>query len=278
MRRLLLNVSDMVCKKLFFLGIFLSCISVFAQKNTEDEELEIDSKTLAYGLSTNNFSGIIGGVVLRNSFPVSVRKNKPVYRYLSIEVVNIQNPREEKIITLSGGRYVYGKTNYLFSIRPQYGREFSVFKKDSDNGIGLSVVFAGGPSFGLEKPYYIKYSNKTGEAAQSVPFNPDIHKVSSNISGAGNIFQGFFKNLKLNPGLHFKAAANIDINTFNDKVTGIEIGTLIEAYSRRPEILASRFSSNPQVFPTFYLTLYLGNKKLVKKIDKLNGIGKRIKR
>ncbi len=268
----------MVHKKLFLFFVLLVSLAVNAQKKTDDEELEIDTKTLAYGVTTNNFSGILGGVVLRNSFPVSMRNNKPVYRYLSIEAVNLKNPKEASILSVYGTRYVYGKTHYLFSIRPQYGREFSVFKKDGDNGVGLSLVFAAGPSFGLEKQYYIKYSNKAGEAAQTVPYNPDIHKNSSNISGAGNIFQGFFKNMKFNPGLHFKAAANIDINTFNDKVTGIEIGTLIEAFSKRPEILAPRFSQNPQIFPTFYLTLYLGNKKLVKKIEKLNGIGERIKR
>jgi hypothetical protein len=252
----------------FFL---LISIQIFAQKNTEDEPTEISTKTLAYGLTTNNFSGIIGGGVLRNSFPVSIRNNKPVYRYLAIEAVNIKNPREANILSVYGSRYVYGKRNYFFSIRPQYGREFSVFKKDGENGIGFSLVFAGGPSFGLEKPYYIKYSNKAGEAAQTVPFDPNIHKNSSNISGAGNIFQGFFKGLKVIPGLHFKAAANIDMNTFNDKVTGIEIGTLLEVFSRKPEILSTRFSSNPQVFPTLYFTLYFGNKKLVNKIDKLNG-------
>jgi hypothetical protein len=267
--------------------VFLLAISfeITAQKSSEDEPTEISTKTLAYGLTTNNFSGIIGGGVLRNSFPVSIRNNKPVYRYLAIEAVNIKNPREANILSVYGSRYVYGKKNYFFSLRPEYGREFSVFKKDGENGIGFSLIFAGGPSIGLEKPYYIKYSSKAGEAAQTVPFDPNIHKNSSNISGAGNIFQGFFKGLKVIPGLHFKAAANIDMNTFNDKVTGIEVGTLLEVFSKKPEILASRFSSNPQVYPTFYFTLYFGNKKLVNKIDKINGkidkindIGKRIKR
>jgi hypothetical protein len=264
-------------KNLAVFLLLISSVSLFAQKNNEDEELEISTKTLAYGLTTNNFSGIIGGGILRNSFPVTQRKGKPVYRYLAIEAVNIKNPRETNITTY-GSKYVFGKTNYLFSIRPEYGREFSVFRKDGENGVGFSLIFAGGPSFGLEKPYYIKYSSKTGESPQSVPYNPDIHKNSSNISGAGNVFQGFFKNLKVNPGLHFKAAANIDMNTFNDKVTGIEIGTLIEVFSRKTEILANRFSENQQVYPTLYLTLYFGNKKLVNKIEKLNGIGERIKR
>jgi hypothetical protein len=263
--------------KLLVALLLLTTVNLFAQKGA-DEDTEISTKTLAYGLTTNNFSGIIGGGVLRNSFPVTQRKGKPVYRYLAIEAVNIKNPREANILSVYGSRYVYGKKNYFFSLRPEYGREFSVFKKDGENGIGFSVIFAGGPSIGLEKPYYIKYSTKAGDAAQTVPYDPNIHKNSSNISGAGNIFQGFFKGLKVIPGLHFKAAANIDMNTFNDKVTGIEIGTLLEVFAKKPEILANRFSSNPQVYPTLYFTLYFGNKKLVNKIDKLNAIGDRIKR
>jgi hypothetical protein len=43
-----------------------------------------------------------------------------------------------------------------------------------------------------------------------------------------------------------------------------EVGTVIEFFSSKPEILSSKFSDNPQAFATVYLTLYFGNKKLLK--------------
>jgi hypothetical protein len=267
----------MFSKYKIFLLLLLSGLVGFAQSKEEDEETKIDTKTLAYGLTTNNYSGIIGGVILRNSYPVDSRNGKTIFRYLAIEAVNIKNQREVNILSTYGSKYVYGKTNYLFSLRPEYGREYSFFKKDGESGVGFSVLVAGGPSIGLQKPYYIKYANKAGESPQTVAFNPDIHKNTSNITGAGNIFQGFFKNLKVNPGLHLKVASNIDFNAFSDKVSGLEIGTLLEVYSKTPEILSTKFSKNQRFYPTLYLTLYFGNKKIVKKIDKINGITDRFK-
>jgi hypothetical protein len=78
-----------------------------------------------------------------------------------------------------------------------------------------------------------------------------------------------FTGLKFVPGVHAKIATNIDISTFNNNVTGVELGTLLEVFAKQPEILAPKFSDNPQTFATLYLTLYFGNKKLVK--NKKNG-------
>jgi hypothetical protein len=260
-------------KALVFVFILVFSVELsFSQAKEEDEEFKLDTKTLSYGLSHNTFSGLIAGGVLRNSFPVSIRNNKPVYRYLALELINIKNPRESTTLSVFGSRYVYGKENYLFSIRPEYGREFTLFKKDGENGVGLNWIVAAGPSIGLEKPYYIKYASKAGESPQTVAFNPDIHKNTQNITGSGNIFQGLFKDLRFNPGLHLKVSTAIDMNTFQDKVTGIEVGTTMELFFKEPNILADKFATNQRFYPSLYLTLYFGNKKLVKKIEKLNDL------
>jgi hypothetical protein len=255
-------------KKLIFIISFLNIPFLgLAQNNTEDTG--IDTKTLSYGITTNNYSSLLGGVILRNSFPVSKRKNNPVNRYISLEAINIKNPREQNVLSAYGSKFVFGKTNYFFSVRPQYGREYYFFQKDEENSIGLSIIVAGGPSIGISKPYYIKYTNSKGDSPQTVAYNPDIHTNTSYIIGAGNILQNLTNGLKFNLGLHAKVAANIDISTFNNNVTGLEIGTLFEAFTKKPEILAPKFSDNPQTFATVYLTLYFGNKKLVK--NKKNG-------
>jgi len=234
----------------------------FAQK---EEEESIDTKTLAFGATTSNFTSLIGGVVVRSSTPVSVRKNKTVYRYLAIEAVNLKNPREYSQFTGFGPKYTMGKRNYLFSVRPEYGREYAVFQKTRDSNIGLSLIFAAGPSLGFLKPYYVRYEDNNA----FVQFDPNI---KGNIVGVGGILKNGFRGMKFTPGLHAKIAANIDINTFNDNVTGLEIGTTVESFFKKPEILASTFSDNPQTFVSVYLTLYFGNKSIVKKKDAGNGI------
>ncbi len=242
-----------------FFSVFFIYFNAFGQIN-DTQEIE-DTKTLAYGVTTNNYSGILGGFVIRSSTPISSKKGKPIHRYISLEAVNLKNPREQNILSPYGGKYVFGKTNYFFSIRPEYGREFYLFPKNGDKSIGVSAIIAAGPSLGIEKPYYIKFISGRGENPRTAPFNPDIH-TKANITSGASIIQGLFTGMKVIPGVHFKAAANLDMSTFNNKVTGFEIGTVVEFFSKEPEILSHQFSNNPQSFATVYLTLYFGNQKL----------------
>jgi hypothetical protein len=248
-------------KYLPFLGLLFFTFLANAQETIEKE----DTKTLAYGLSTNSHSGLLGGFVLRSSTPLTSSNGKVVHRYIGLEAINVKNSREKSMISPYGGRFVFGKTNYLFSIRPQYGREFYIFTKEGENSIGFSGILAAGPSLGLEKAYTIKYISNRGESPQTVAYNPDIHTNMANITGAGSLLQGFFKGISIIPGAHLKAAINLDMSTFNNNVTGIELGTGFEFFSRKPEILTSKFSNNAQAFSSVYLTLYFGNKKLLKK-------------
>ncbi len=252
--------------RLLVIGFLLIGHLAFSQRKSREEPSEIEqTKTLGYGVTTNTNSGLLGGVVVRSSTPISFnKKNMPIHRYLAIEAINIRHPKE-RILVGYGTRFSYGKTNYLFSVRPEYGREWYFFPKTAENSIGLSGILAFGPSIGLEKPYYIKYNNNNSDTPQVMPYNPDIHTDINNILGSAGILQGLFNGIKVNPGAHIKAAANLDMSTFGDNVTGFELGTTLEFFARRPEILTSKFTSNPQVFVSAYLTLYFGNKKLLKK-------------
>lgn len=249
--------------------IFLAFINAsFAQK-TEEEEEAIDTKTLAFGVTTSNYTGLIGGLIARSSTPISNKNGKTTYQYIGLEILNLKNPRESNQFAGFGPRYVYGKRNYLLSIRPQYGREFTLFQRTKDSNIGLSLIAAAGPSIGLLKPYYVKYQDQNSY----VQYDPNIR---NSITAVGGLLKNGFKGIKLNPGLHAKLASNIDINTFNDNVTGFEIGTTIEYFFKKPEIITPILSDNPQTFVSVYLTLYFGNKKIVqpkKKTSKKSGNG-----
>jgi hypothetical protein len=88
--------------------------------------------------------------------------------------------------------------------------------------------------------------------------------------GSAGIFQGLFRNLGFVPGIHGKAAINIDMNTFGDNVTGFEVGFTVDVYSRSPRIMAEQFTSNKQVYSAAFLTLYFGNKKIKQLINPIN--------
>ncbi|MFN3849422.1 MAG: hypothetical protein ACK4NY_08345 [Spirosomataceae bacterium] len=243
-------------------GVFLllANLSSYAQRKSKKDESEKEFekfKMFAYGVTTNTNSGLLGGFVVRHSQAVGRYKNLPAHRYLALEAVNIKHPKERVEGSLIG-RLIFGKENYLFSIRPQYGREIIFFKKYGEEGIGISAIIAAGPSIGLEKPYFIKYDRGGRSGPATEAYSPTIHTDINRIQGAANIWTGIGKS-KIIPGGHIKLAANIDMNTFGNNITGFEIGFTAEAFSRRPEIMA--FATNQQVFTSGFVTLYFGNKK-----------------
>jgi hypothetical protein len=249
-----------------FFNIFLVLLSIstFAQRKTSTpapKKTSADYKMLAYGATTNTNSGLLGGFVIRHSSAVGSMKGHPLHRYIAIEAINIKHPKEKSEPTSIANRFIYGKTNYLFSVRPQYGREIVYFKKNGEDGIGISLILAGGPSIGIQKTYYIKFDRTGRGLIEIVQYDPSIHKELNRIQGSAGIWQEFFKNMELNPGVHFKVAANIDMNTFGNSLTGFEIGLTAEAFSKKPEIMSSKLTQNAQFYTSGYLTIYFGNRK-----------------
>jgi len=233
------------------------------------QEIE-DSKTFSYGLTTSTQSGLIGGLVFRHSRPVDIRNGKYINRYLALEAVNIQHPKERSLAQFTGTRLAVGKENYFFAIRPEYGREWFLFNKSGDQGIGLSGILAGGPTLGIEKPYYIRYRTDVNRNPEIVAYNADIHNNVGNIVGSAGIWHGLLRDLEFIPGLHAKAALNIDMNTFGDNITGFEAGFTIDVFPRSPVIMAEQFTTNRSVYTAAFLTLYFGNKKVKKLINPSN--------
>ena len=249
---------------IYFSAFILAALTGHAQRKDAVEQKGIldNPKLFAYGLTTNTRSGIIGGFVFRSSIPTNKDIKKPVNTYLAIEAVNIKHPKENFSPTPVVSKYVIGKTNYLFSIRPEYGKEWYMFKKGNEASIGLSGILAVGPSFGIQKPYYIKYGAFNSEKSVLTIYDPDVHTDINSISGAAGIWQGFLNNSKIIPGFHVKAATNIDMNTFGDNVTGFELGTVLEFFTKTPEIMTPKLVENQRTFVSAYLTLYIGNKRL----------------
>lgn len=240
----------------------ISFISL-GQRRSKIADSEDAYKTFtSIGLTTSTNSGILGGAVFRQSSALSSKLfGKNQYRYLAVELVNVKHPKElaeQDFVT--GARLVYGKENYLFVIRPEYGREITLFNRHEDEGISISGILAAGPSIGLEKPYMIKYQTADGRTVTQ-PFDPVKHTSSSQstgIVGAGSFFQGFGQS-KIVPGLHLKAALSFELSAFRENVTGIEIGFVTEAFTRKIDIMA--YAENKSFYTSGFITLYFGNKK-----------------
>lgn len=247
---------------LFSILLILVMSSSYAQqKSLPKKKTSEDYKMFAYGVTTNTNSGLLGGFVVRHSQAVGTFRGNVMHRYIALEAVNLKHPKEKAEPTSIANRYIFGKRNYFFSLRPEYGRELVFFKKHGEDGIGISLIAAAGPSIGLQKPYYIKYDKNGRGAVEIVQYDPNIHKEINRIQGSAGIWQEFFKGMTINPGVHAKLAANIDMNTFGNSLTGFEIGITSELFSKTPEIMSNQLTTNAKFYTSGYLTIYFGNRK-----------------
>jgi len=233
-------MKKIVC--LFFV-IILSAGIGYAQENDYDYTSEA-----IWGINKNRFSGLIGGFIFR--FSRSIKPNH--YRTIGFELINVKHPAESRVVSRTGNYFIVGKTNYLFAIRGQYGRDIVLFKKAPQQGVQITASGSVGPSIGLEAPYYIEYNQFVRE-----PYNPAVHRIE-NITGSGFIFQGLFQST-LVLGLNIRAAMSFEFGTFKSNVSGFEIGALLDAYARKIEMIPE--ADNYAIWPSVYITLFYGSRK-----------------
>lgn len=225
--------------------------------NLEDEEEDYSTIT-TYGITTNTNSGLLGGLVFRHSTRLENELfGRRQYRYLGLELVNVRHPKELSQSSNTGSRFTPGKQNYLFALRPQYGREIILSNRNNDEGISINGIVAVGASLGILKPYYIQYQVRPG-IVRTEAYDPVKHTDLGNILGSGNLLQGL-GNSKIIPGINAKLAFSFELSAFRSNLTGLEVGFLTEVFSKAPIIIP--FAENRSLFTSGYVTLFFGNKK-----------------
>ena len=228
-----------------------------SKTNLEEEQEEYSTIT-TYGITTNTNSGLLGGFVFRHSTRLENELfGRPQYRYLGLELVNVRHPKELSQSSNTGSRFTPGKQNYLFALRPQYGREIILSNRNNDEGISINGIVALGASLGILKPYYIQYQVRPG-VVRTEAYDPVKHTDLGNILGSGNILQGL-GNSKIIPGVNAKIAFSFELSAFRSNLTGLEVGFLTELFSKAPIIIP--FAENRSLFTSGYVTLFFGNKK-----------------
>jgi hypothetical protein len=215
------------------------------------------SSVLTFGATTNTNSGLLGGFVVRKANRLAnTLFGKTQFRYLALEVVNVRHPKEVPIPSGTGARFTPGKLNYLFMLRPQYGREIILSSRNGDEGIAINGILAAGLSLGIVKPYYVQYQVRPG-VVKIEPYDPAKQSLES-ILGTGGFLQGLGES-QIVPGINFKAALSFELSAFRSNLTGIEIGFLAEILSQKVTIMP--FADNKNTFTSAYLTIYFGTKK-----------------
>ena len=202
--------------KIFLILLFIPSL-LFAQIEVDEYESEF-----IWGINKNTSGGLIGGLTFRKSRKIGEK----LYQSIGLELMNVKHPQEYQIRSNAGTTFIYGKINYLYAFRFQYGRELILFRKAPQQGVEIKAVAAVGPTIGLLAPYYIEYSpdgntnpNNT-KRAQFDPNNPN-HGISQ-IIGSGYLFQGINES-KVRVGANLKMGLSFELGTIKSNVTGFEL-------------------------------------------------------
>ena len=242
-------------KKWFFLtlaGVGISCFS-FAQ--TQDS-YEYNSE-FTWAINKNSSGGLIGGFI----FKKARKLNNRLLETFGIEIMNVKHPLEvRKSSRATGNFFIYGKSNYLYTLRLQYGRDLILFTKAPQQGVEIKAVLAAGPSIGIVAPYYIERSVDNSYFVtvreQYDPNNPN-HNFN-NILGTGNLFQGIGES-NIQMGINIKAGLNFELGTIKSQVTGFEVGFLLDTYFNKVILMPT--ATNYNMFPTVYFSLFYGSRR-----------------
>ena len=209
-----------------------------------DEEYEVEN---VFGIKNATNGGLISAILFRHSRKI----NENSLLHLGIEIANTKHPRESRSTTFTGSNFILGKSNYLFSIRPTYGREKIFFKKAPQQGVRISGLVAAGPSIGLESPYFVDLGGTTAQ------FDPTIHRASD-IQGNAGPFRGLFRSQVVLGG-YFKAALTFETNSSKSRVFGVEAGFNIEAFTR--EIIIIPDASRKSTYTAAFIGIYFGRRR-----------------
>ncbi|MFT6865534.1 MAG: hypothetical protein ACJA08_000355 [Cyclobacteriaceae bacterium] len=229
----------------FILLIFLSN---WASAQFEDE---FDYSTeFTWGINKNTHSALIGGF----AFKWGQQKKSGLFHTYAIDILNVTSPKEQKYYaSTSGTNFIWGKANYLYSIRFLYGREKLLYKKAPQQGVQISTLFGGGPTWAIISPYYVLGTNGTYSK-----YTVDVFPSRSSIGGSGKIFQGLGES-EHQIGLNAKAGLSFEFGAFKNSVAGLEAGLAVEAFTKKIPIMAE--SENQAIFRSLYFTLYWGKRR-----------------
>ena len=218
------------------------------KKERSDEEPTYKNEWL-YGLNFNTNGGLLGGVMFKYGRTLKDRQ----FHGFSVEMVNVKHPKERRFpIPATGASFIPGKSNYLYIVRPQYNREYTLFKKAREQGVQVNAMLSLGPSLAVVAPYLVEIDQR-----QVVQYNPIVHDLSQ-ITGLGGFMEGLSQ-ADIKVGASFKSSLFFELGTGNRNVTGFEVGFTLDAYN--DEIVIMPQAKNRSVYTAGFVTFFYGIRK-----------------
>lgn len=186
-------------------------------------------------------------------------KSSRVATIFQVELNEKKHKKEKRISLFTGFNFnslVYGKMNNFYQLKFGVGQQRIIGGKGNKNGVGVMAIYGVGASAGFVKPYYVDVEDNFGQRVRKTyPTIIDSQYIEQGASG----FTVGWKDVKIRPGAHAKAAMRFDYGRFNETVTAIEVGLNAEFYASKVPQMA--LNKEKQFFFNAYISLLLGRRK-----------------
>lgn len=192
------------------------------------------------------------------SYEYGQYKNSRVTTLYQFEFNEKRHNKEKKLSLFDGfgfSNVVLGKMNNFYQTKLGIAQQYRIGGKANRNGVSVAGILGGGLSVGLMKPYYVNVTNVRKEFKSTFPTIVDSNYA---IIGAAGFFNGW-KEVKINPGVHAKAALRFDYGRFNESISALEVGLATEFFAKKVPQLT--YVPQKQFFFSAYISFLFGRRK-----------------
>ncbi|MBO9733064.1 MAG: hypothetical protein J7623_30770 [Chitinophaga sp.] len=232
----------------------LKKISVFREQEEGENVFQRDF-SVGGRLNTDGWTGFV---------EMGYRKSRKKVTYFQFDFSEKKSNKEVKksSIYFTQRPYIYGKQNNFYQAKLGVGQRYMLGGKANKNGVEVDLIYYGGLSVGLLKPYYLNMQiNGDNKDVKYDPADPEQFLTAENINGAGGFGKGW-DNLTVVPGVHAKLGMRFDWAHFNEVVSALEVGMNAEMYTKKIPIMVvyNGIDYNKQFFFGGYVSLQFGKR------------------
>ncbi len=160
---------------------------------------------------------------------------------------------------ITSNPFVYGKVNNFYNFKLGIGQQKLIGGKGNKNGVATSLIYGGGMSLAMLKPYYLEVEDGTGKVSDiKYSDNDTLFLDPAAIRGASGFGKGF-SDMKFVPGGYLRTSLRFDYGRYNEVLSAIEVGVNAEFYTKKIEQMA--FNKQHQIFFNAYVALVFGKRK-----------------
>ena len=220
-------------KILIFFVCILSASFIYAQGEIDEQDVIAlrNERTFGLLLTSNGWAVNFRYAQRRDGF------RKKLY---TIDLAELKHDKEIKSSNpyyASSSRYVYGKSNFVITLRGGLGMQKEFISKRDKGGISIRYFYTYGPSLAFMKPIYYEILHSNPPVVKDEKFDPDLHQLG-NIIGKASISKGLDE-IKVSPGAFLKAGLTFEFSKEDKKFNAFEVGAMVEGYIRKIDIIST---------------------------------------